>query len=326
MTNKPGFIALQQAARWYAEFQDVPAAQTCPDDFQRWLNESAENQEAWQHVQRISQRFTPLRETDARKTAALTALTAKSGHAGRRQVLKMAAWMAIGSLAGWSTWRYPPLRNQMLAWRADYRSPYGEITRFTLSDGSQIWLDTDSALTVDYSPTQRRLHLINGRVMIETASDPQRPLTVTTTQGSLHALGTVFSVQLINDSTALHVYQGAVAVSPSAIRNVIRVEAGRGITFRDASSGPVTALSQPEPAWPRGLLQADNLPLVEFIARLSAYHHGYLACDPAVEALAVTGTFPLNDTDMALAMLTRVLPVRVQRRFSWWLTVVPRGE
>ncbi|MGE9552857.1 hypothetical protein ACQPT2_16950 [Erwinia amylovora] len=43
-------------------------------------------------------------------------------------------------------------------------------------------------------------------------------------------------------------------------------------------------------------------------------------------SLTVTGTFPLHDTDMALDMLTNALPVRINRRFSWWLTVAPRDK
>jgi transmembrane sensor len=32
----------------------------------------------------------------------------------------------------------------------------------------------------------------------------------------------------------------------------------------------------------------------------------------------------LTDTDKSLAMLARVFPVRIHRRFSWWVTVEKR--
>ena len=326
MALKPDFIALQQAATWYAELQESPSSQSYPDAFQHWLDAKPENRLAWQSVLNISQRFQPLCESEARKTAALTALTHTSHHAGRRQVLKMAAWLSVGSLLGWSTWRHTPLHQHLQAWNADYYSPRGTITPLTLADGSRIWLDTDSALDVDYSPTQRALRLLNGRVMIETAADPQRELTVTTTEGTMRALGTRFSVQARDGSTELQVYQGAVEVSPAIIGDRWRVNAGHAVTFNRNAIAPVVALNSPEPAWPRGLLQVENLPLGEFITRLSAYRSGYLGCDPAVAALTVTGTFPLHDTDLALAMLTDILPVHVHRRFPWWLTVSLRGH
>ena len=326
MSHKPGFAALQQAANWYAEVEDLASPQTYPAALQRWLDESQENQLAWRYVLNISQRFSPLRENNERQAAALTALTQRTHNAGRRQVLKMAAWISVGTLLAWGSWRHTPLRNQVLAWHADYHSPHGEITPFTLADGSRVWLDTDSAMNADYSPTQRALRLLNGRVMIETAADPHRPLTIVTAQGKMRALGTRFSVQALGDTTVLQVYQGAVEVSPAAISDASIVQAGQAMTFRQNAFGPVSPLRNTQPAWPRGLLQADNLPLGEFIERLSAYRRGYLGCDPAVSALTVTGTFPLHDTDMALDMLTNALPVQLNRRFSWWLTVAPRDK
>jgi transmembrane sensor len=58
--------------------------------------------------------------------------------------------------------------------------------------------------------------------------------------------------------------------------------------------------------------------------RLARYRRGYLACDPDVADLRVMGAFPLTDTDKSLAMLARVFPVRIHRRFSWWVTVEKR--
>ena len=67
------------------------------------------------------------------------------------------------------------------------------------------------------------------------------------------------------------------------------------------------------------------MPLDEFIAELGGYRRGHLGVDPSVARLRVMGSFPLADTDQALAQLEEALPVRVQRRFDWWLTVVPRS-
>jgi transmembrane sensor len=75
--------------------------------------------------------------------------------------------------------------------------------------------------------------------------------------------------------------------------------------------GPISSLRNAESGLAAPVATGDNLPLAQFIERLSAYRHGYLGCDPAVSALTVSGTFPLHDTDMALDMLTRALPVQL---------------
>ncbi len=62
------------------------------------------------------------------------------------------------------------------------------------------------------------------------------------------------------------------------------------------------------------------------MAELARYRHGHLAVDPAVAGLPVMGTYPLDDTDRALAMLEAALPVRVRRRLPWWVTLEPAAD
>jgi len=38
----------------------------------------------------------------------------------------------------------------------------------------------------------------------------------------------------------------------------------------------------------------------------------------------VTGSFPLTNTDLALASLLPVLPVQIERHTQWWVNVVPK--
>ncbi|HCN45576.1 MAG TPA: iron dicitrate transport regulator FecR, partial [Pseudomonas sp.] len=77
-------------------------------------------------------------------------------------------------------------------------------------------------------------------------------------------------------------------------------------------------------AWSRGLLLAEDMPLGRFIEELGSYRRGHIGLDPALSELRVMGSFPLNDTDLVLAQLQDALPIKVQRRFDWWVTLVPR--
>lgn len=65
------------------------------------------------------------------------------------------------------------------------------------------------------------------------------------------------------------------------------------------------------------------MPLGDFIAELADHRRGHLAVNPLIASLRVMGTYPLNDTDQVLAMLESALPVRVSRRFDWWVTLEP---
>jgi transmembrane sensor len=91
---------VQVGADRYAEVEDITSPQTYPAALQRWPARARSingHGSAWN----ISQRFSPLRENDKRQTAALTALTQQTPGTGRRQVLKMAAWISVGTLLAW---------------------------------------------------------------------------------------------------------------------------------------------------------------------------------------------------------------------------------
>ncbi|MDN5517389.1 MAG: amino acid ABC transporter substrate-binding protein, partial [Pseudomonas sp.] len=76
-------------------------------------------------------------------------------------------------------------------------------------------------------------------------------------------------------------------------------------------------------AWSRGMLVADNLPLQRLIDQLGEYRSGYLSLDPSLAGLRISGSFPLHDSDKALAAVALSLPVRTEQLGPWWTRVVP---
>ncbi|MFP1952387.1 FecR domain-containing protein [Lonsdalea quercina] len=316
---KPGFESLQEAADWYAQLlEDDGEHSALRQRWQRWLDESAEHREAWIYVQTISQRFQPLRgELHQPSTEALL----RSPRVSRRRALKLTALLTSGGLLSWMGYRYTPLRESLLAMTADSRTVTGEIKPMTLTDGSRIWLDTASAMDIRYTTAERQLFLRAGQIFIATAPDPLRPFVVVSEQGRIQALGTRFSVSQQDESTQLNVYDGIVAVTPRQNGATRRVNAGQQWRFTADGLGTIDRLDSADADWRRGKLSADDTPLGEVIARLSRYRRGYLSCDPDIAALRLVGTFPLDNTDKALDMMSRALPIRIHRRFSWWVTV-----
>lgn len=60
-------------------------------------------------------------------------------------------------------------------------------------------------------------------------------------------------------------------------------------------------------------------------AVLGRYRPGLLGCDPSVAGLRLSGAYPLDDTDRALAAIARAVPVEVVSRTRYWVRLVPRG-
>ena len=59
--------------------------------------------------------------------------------------------------------------------------------------------------------------------------------------------------------------------------------------------------------------------------QFSRYRPGLLRWDPAVANLRVTGSFQLADTDRVLTLLAATLPVELQWRTRFWVTLIPRS-
>jgi transmembrane sensor len=69
------------------------------------------------------------------------------------------------------------------------------------------------------------------------------------------------------------------------------------------------------------VLYAEEMRLADMLAEVARYRSGVLRCDPAVAQLRVSGVFQLDDTDRILAVLAQTLPVRVDARTRYWVTV-----
>lgn len=73
-------------------------------------------------------------------------------------------------------------------------------------------------------------------------------------------------------------------------------------------------------AWTDGVLVARSMPLVQFVEQLARYWPGYLACDPRVAQLRISGVFSLKDTDRSLDLVRKTWPVQLKQRTRYWVT------
>lgn len=307
---------LDEAIAWQLRLGDGPENAHHHTELQRWLAVNPEHAKAWAQLGGIDRRLGTINSPSARRALELNARAKRQNRAGRA-VLGLALLCTLG--VGMA------LQSQPLpVWLADERTGAGEQQSVTLADNSHIKLNSRSALDIRFDQQERRLFLHGGEVLVETApgNDP-RPFIVETEQGHLRALGTRFIVRREEDATRLIVLRSAVAALPGGLQAGRTVQAGEQVLMHrdhldDNQEAPVAA-----DAWSRGMLVVENLPLGELLAKLGEYRHGYLGLDPSLESLRISGSFPLHDTDRALAALPPSLPVQIERHTDWWVKVVP---
>lgn len=310
-------VALQ-AAEWFVLLQSGEASEADRCAFEAWRAGAGIHDQAWQRALAVSQCAGSLPPA-----LGVPALGRPQRRLGRRDTVRALALLIAAAPMGWLAWRSAPWAQ----WTSTHATATGERREWTLADGSRLVLDTASAVDVRFDEALRRIHLKEGAVLVETSPDPQprsRPFVVTTQQGRVRAIGTRFVVRSADERSEVAVLQGAVQVTARG-GAAQQLQAGQQAWFDALGIGR----AEPAPAgagqWARGLLAVDDMRLGDFVAELARYRPGWLHCDPAVAGLRVTGAFQLDDTDAVLRNLAHLLPVQVQHRSRYWVTVVPAG-
>ena len=291
--------------------------------WQLWRGAHPDHERAWQHLEAVSARLRRSQRSDVLRTFA----AADAAFTGRREALRtLAVLLGVGGTSVLTTRTRP--WQQMTA---DYGTATGERREFALEDGSRLMLNTASAVNLRFDAHERRIQLVAGEILVETAhalgraADP-RPLIVETAEGRVRALGTRFTVQQQSGRSRVAVLHSAAEIRVAEIAAApFIVQAGEQAVFSRSglevreNCGPETA------AWTRGELIADGQRLDAFLGDLNRYRPGLIRCDPAVAALRLSGVFPLDDIDRIFTMLPRVLPVQVRQRSRYWTLVEAAG-
>lgn len=310
---------LREAAGWLVRFQSESLSPSEREAFDRWRARSPAHAAAWQRAEEMLRGFGQVPPRIAGDTLR------RLDRPGRRQAARALAGLLIAGPVAWLGWRELPWRE----WSADARTATGEQRRLELVDGTQLVLNTASAVDIDYTAQQRTVWLRAGEILLTTGSDtPQlrRPFIVQTAQGAIRALGTRFLVRDEGDAVRVAVFEGAVEIWPVAAAGSATVlPAGRQTVFNGREVQPQIPVETSAASWEQGMLAARNWRLADLVDELARYRRGMLRCDPAVAGLRVSGAFPLNDIDASLRLLEKTLPVRVSKVTPYWTTVVPRA-
>lgn len=308
----------EAAMTWWVDLQCEPVTDELRSACARWRAESQEHEQAWQIIVAAHGR---LRESGLPSALAHATLAMPSANKARRRAIKT---LAVLVFAGGTAWTARP-GGASRQWLADYRSGVGECREVVLADGTQVTLDSDTALDVRFDGNERCLRLISGRIYVESAPDTEpvsRPLVVDTAQGRARAIGTRFTVEQDAAFSRVAVFEGAVALTPRDGESQARVlSAGQQARFNFQAVTEVSPAAESEVAWRQGMLIVTAVRLDDFIAELQRYRQGWLICDPQVAALKVSGSFPLADTELVLDALANTLPVDIVRRTRYWAAV-----
>ncbi|PMQ15376.1 putative RNA polymerase sigma factor FecI [Janthinobacterium sp. AD80] len=281
----------------------------------RHLQRAGSAMQAWRQLQTQHEHLPPA--THATLLRACVQANAPRRHAVKTLALLLACGASLYAFERRTPWR---------SWTADYRTGVNQRRVVTLADGTQLTLNTHSAVNVDYSGAQRQIQLLAGEIFIATGKDAaQRPFFVGTPHGSLQALGTRFTVRLHDGYASAGVLEGAVAVLAGDGGQRLVLHPGEGAHFDSGSSHRQT-LAPYGGAWLNGMLVARDMRLDDFLAELSRYSDHPLGCAPAIAGLRVSGSYPLADVDAIVDAVSASLQLRRNTVTRFWGRQVVRIE
>lgn len=304
---------IQQAANWLTRLHDEDVTDADRRAFDVWCQADPRHALAIERMRGLWGSLDTLPAKPAR-------IALNRAFAPRRPRGAQVAGLVGVLLCGWFGLDHLPV------WMADQRTGIGERRQIALEDGSQLQLNSNSAVDVKFDGHQRVIELLQGELWVDVAKDAQRPFVVRTNQGTATALGTRYLVKRAEDgTTVVTVIESTVAVKGDASEGV-KVTAGqRTILDQGRAQAPQASGSSDPDAWTRGLLKVNDQPLTEVLQTLASYRHGLVRFDaPALQNLRVSGVFKLDDTTAALAALADNLPIQVEYFTDLLVVVKPR--
>lgn len=310
---------IECAIEWAIQLDyNQPSAKTRAA-FEAWLAVDVIHQQAWERVHGLK----GFQSNLSGASPALVRDILHSAQARRFSRRQLGRALLVGGCVlsvGWTANRHTPWQRLV----ADASTGIGEQKTLTLDDGSKIVLNTDTAISVEFSQIERRISVHRGEIQITTGIDTnsalKRPFFVSTSAGQMQALGTRFVVRVEQHKTRVSVQENAVALHPQKSSRAI-VQAGQSYWFSATGSEPAALPDFEIDSWVNGAIAVRNMRLADLLAELSRYRRGYIQCDPTVADLRLSGSFLVRDTDTTLQFLTQIQPLQLVYRTRFWVSV-----
>ncbi len=298
---------LEEAIRWHARLREPDPSGKTRTAFEQWLSAdarhiraSAEAQALWVMLGQPVARVMSSESAGARPAASRRPIPA------RRTGIAVAACLVV--LLGLAVSRQTGVLDNL---RSDYVTAVGRRRTVSLADGSQIILNTDTAMAVAFEPDRRVVRLYRGEAWFAVAHNTDRPFIVQTPGGDVRVTGTHFNVRLKDGRAIVSLLEGRVELTADDAtgKAVILSPGEQGIVTARGVDTPKTFDTNAVTAWQHGQLVFYQAPLAEVVEQLNRYRPGWIMLASALRPTKVTGVFGTNNPDAALSVIQDTLHI-----------------
>jgi transmembrane sensor len=325
--------AKKAAARFLSKAYSGEMSDKEEAEFYQWLAQSEANQQEYKAMLAIWSSVDQLRD-EPDMVAEIIHKT--SSRPWRSVQSKLKLWQGVVTLAvviltvvllsalpGSVTWA-PNEKNI-------YETSVGEISTVALEDGSEVTLNTDSRLIVNFKQGERRVILQQGEAYFTITKNKERPFFVEVGDQEIKVIGTKFNVLKSLDLLTVSVTEGLVSVTTKeTLENKVAKAAnsleenrkerkthylsggsvGEYSKYAEFSTAQEGDAVEHRHSWRQRKLKFDNQSLKEVVLQLNRYRTKKVIITSAqLENLKISGVFHLKNGDAILSNITAVLPV-----------------
>ena len=320
MTPAPDPLELRairaQAAVWVTDLHGPERSAELEAGLRRWLAADPRHEkafelatEAWQ-----SSGSLPAYLDQPRPTIPLTASFPKRTPSAAPYTLAGAVALGLVLAAGFYLLKDPTLS-----------TGYAEHKTVALAEGTEVTLNANSRVIVDYTDKLRKVTLTRGEALFNVTKHQSRPFVVVIGSRKVIALGTSFDVRREDKgqpSFTVTLIEGRIAVEPLASPNIIPIEPIGAITLlapgqrlHFAANAP-DALDSPPidkvTAWQHGQLIFEDTSIREAANEFNRYGKRRLIIDASVsDKFRVGGVFRIGDPESFAHAMADAYALRV---------------
>jgi transmembrane sensor len=196
-----------------------------------------------------------------------------------------------------------------------------------LTDGSEVTLNANSRVVVQYDDRVRKVTLSRGEALFNVSKHQPRPFVVVMGDRKVVAVGTSFQIRREESGSefAVTLVEGRVAIEPISWSNVVPKDLVAGLTLLNPGERLRFAANKPDArdapsldkvtAWQRGQLIFEDTPLRDAAAEFNRYGgHIIKVADSVSASIHVGGVFRIGDPSSFAQAMANTHQLRVIER------------
>ena len=200
----------------------------------------------------------------------------------------------------------------------EYVTSHAEWKKVTLPDGSIVELNanTQLSLTDDWENGKDRLVWLKGEAFFKVKKNlsTNAKFTVVTKDLKVEVLGTTFNVHTRNERTEVFLEEGKITLELDEKKE--QIEPGEFISYSQERKEIINRYKKEEEIhsnWKDGVLKINNASMKDILKEIESIYGIDLIVNNT-ELLQKEGSVavPVNDLDMATAILERMLNVKIE--------------